>query len=91
MQQRTDADLVMLACTGTKDASDELVRRYQVQAKRIALKIVGQEEPAYESTQEAFLAAYLCTSFLLFAGSMLEPRLLARCQSGQRAPRLHAV
>ncbi len=62
MQERTDADLVVLACLGSREASEasnELIRRYQAQAKRIALKIVRQEELAHEITQEAFLAAYL--------------------------------
>ena len=59
MRERADAELVILACTGSQDASDELIKRYQAQAKRIALKIVKQEELAYEIIQEAFLAAYL--------------------------------
>jgi RNA polymerase sigma factor (sigma-70 family) len=49
----------VLACLGSREASNELIRRYQAQAKRIALKIVRQEELAHEITQEAFLAAYL--------------------------------
>ncbi len=59
MQQRTDADLVLLACMGNQDASNELIRRYQAGIKRVALKIVGQEELASEIAQEAFLTAYL--------------------------------
>ncbi len=44
MQQKTDGELTALARSGDKQASGELLERYQAMAMRIARGMVGQEE-----------------------------------------------
>lgn len=59
MQPREDAELVLLACSGNKEAFGELIERYQFMARRIAFGVMAQEDWVQEVIQEAFLAAYL--------------------------------
>jgi RNA polymerase sigma factor (sigma-70 family) len=59
MQQRGDAELVMLVRSGNKEAFGELIERYESMVRRIAFGVVAQEDWVQEITQEAFLAAYL--------------------------------
>jgi RNA polymerase sigma factor (sigma-70 family) len=59
LNTRTDAELVMLARGGDKDAFGCLVERYGPMAKRAALRMIGQEDIAQELCQEALLQAYL--------------------------------
>src|SRR5450432_1340463 len=59
MQPQGDAELVLLARSGNKEAFGELIERYQPMARRIAFGILAQEDWVLEVIQEAFLAAYL--------------------------------
>lgn len=60
MARRTDAELVALARSGSKEAFGELIERYQSMAKRIAIGMVANEDSAQDLVQEAMLQAYLC-------------------------------
>ncbi len=59
MEERTDIELVELARKGDKDAFGVLAQRYQVIARRFAMRLVGKEDSAQELAQEAMLQAYL--------------------------------
>lgn len=58
--ERTDAELVVLARSGDKDALGQLIERYQLMAERIAIEMVANENVAQDLVQEAMLQAYLC-------------------------------
>lgn len=58
MQSRTDAQLVELSRGGDRQAFDELIRRYQAQASRLACLLVGDRSEAEDLAQEAFLRAW---------------------------------
>jgi len=64
MQQRGDAELIMLVRSGDKEAFGELVERYEPMVRRIAFGVMAQEDWVQEITQEAFLAAYLSLDHL---------------------------
>jgi RNA polymerase sigma-70 factor, ECF subfamily len=53
-----DADLIALAKNGHGPAFDELVRRYQDLAFRVALVLVGDAETAADAAQEGVIKAY---------------------------------
>ncbi|OGO00170.1 MAG: hypothetical protein A2Y90_03940 [Chloroflexi bacterium RBG_13_52_12] len=59
MIEKTDAELVALARRGDKDAFGLLTQRYQVIARRFALRFIGNEDGAQDLAQEALLQAYL--------------------------------
>jgi len=59
MGNKTDAELVALARSGEKDAFGELVERYEMMARRIAVGMVANEDIAQELVQEAILQAFL--------------------------------
>ncbi len=59
MPEKSDSELVELVRQGHKEAFGELVERYEIMAKSIARRLVGQEEIARELVQEAMLQAYL--------------------------------
>lgn len=59
MVERTDTELVELARQGDKDAFGLLAQRYQMTARRFAIRLVGKEDSAQELAQEAMLQAYL--------------------------------
>jgi len=59
MEERTDIELVELARKGDKDAFGVLAQRYQMTARRLAMRLVGKEDSAQELAQEAMLQAYL--------------------------------
>ena len=62
--ERTDAQLVVLARSGDKDAFGQLIERYQSMAKRIAIAMVANENVVQDLVQEAMLQAYLCLGHL---------------------------
>jgi RNA polymerase sigma factor (sigma-70 family) len=59
LQEKTDRELVELACRGDKDAFGVLTRRYGEMARRLALRLVSRDDLAQDLTQEALLQAYL--------------------------------
>ncbi|UCB43334.1 MAG: bifunctional nuclease family protein [Dehalococcoidales bacterium] len=59
MGEETDIELVSLARSGDKDAFGLLAQRYQMTARRFAMRLVGKEDSAQELAQEAMLQAYL--------------------------------
>lgn len=59
MEERTDHELVALARNGDKDAFGVLAQRYQMTARRFAMRLVEKEDSAQELAQEAMLQAYL--------------------------------
>jgi RNA polymerase sigma factor (sigma-70 family) len=59
MRNKTDAELVALARSGEKDAFGELIERYEMMARRIAVGMVADEDIAREMVQEAILQAFL--------------------------------
>ena len=67
MEEKSDIELVELARNGDKDAFGQLVQRYQVTARRLAMRLVGNENSAQELAQEAMLQAYL------YLGSLRNP------------------
>lgn len=64
MTNTDDTELVALARSGDKDAFGQLIERYQQMVRRIALRMVAQEEIARELAQEAILQAYLSLDHL---------------------------
>jgi RNA polymerase sigma factor (sigma-70 family) len=59
LDERTDAELVVLAQAGDRDAFSQLIERCQGMASRIALRMVGHEALARELAHEAIVQAYL--------------------------------
>ncbi len=59
MEERTDIQLVELARQGDKDAFGLLAQRYQMLARRFAMRLIADEDSARELAQEAMLQAYL--------------------------------
>ncbi|MFC2070249.1 bifunctional nuclease domain-containing protein, partial [Chloroflexota bacterium] len=59
MDERTDIELVTLAREGDKNAFGLLVQRYQMLARRFAMRLVVNKDCAQELAQEAMLQAYL--------------------------------
>src|SRR5437870_4092084 len=59
-----DAELVALARSGDKSAFGQLIERYQQMVKRIALRMIADEDIARELAQEAILQAYLSLDHL---------------------------
>ncbi len=64
MQQDSDPWLLALACSGNKEAFNQLMTRYQPMAFHLAVRLVGNRESAYELVQEAMLQAYLSLEHL---------------------------
>jgi RNA polymerase sigma factor (sigma-70 family) len=64
MNNKADTELVALARSGNKDAFSQLIERYQLMAKRIALGMIAREDIARELVQEAILEAYLSLDHL---------------------------
>ncbi|MCE7987788.1 MAG: sigma-70 family RNA polymerase sigma factor [Caldilinea sp. CFX5] len=59
MEQLTDGELVVAARSGDKAAFGQLVDRHLPMARRVAMRMVGNQEIAWELAQEALLQAYL--------------------------------
>ena len=59
LEYKTDSELVTLARDGDKDAFGVLVRRHQMTARRLAMRLVAREDRAQELAQEAMHQAYL--------------------------------
>ncbi|HLH63123.1 MAG TPA: bifunctional nuclease domain-containing protein [Ktedonobacteraceae bacterium] len=59
VDERSDAELVILARAGDKHAFGQLISRYQPMAERIAMGMVANAFVAQELAQEAILQAYL--------------------------------
>lgn len=59
MEQLTDSELVVAACAGDKIAFGHLVDRHLPMARRVAMRMIGNQEIAWELAQEALLQAYL--------------------------------
>src|SRR5690242_3409370 len=59
MERIPDADLVARARSGDKEAFGALIERHGHMARRIALRMVADEEIARELVQEAMLQAFL--------------------------------
>jgi RNA polymerase sigma factor (sigma-70 family) len=59
LENKSDSELVILARNGDKDAFGLLVRRYQLTAERLAMRLVAREDRAQELAQEAMHQAYL--------------------------------
>ena len=59
LAERTDRELVILARQGDREAFGCLIERYQMLARRIALRMSGAEDAAQDLVQEAMLQAYL--------------------------------
>ncbi|MBN1176785.1 MAG: bifunctional nuclease family protein [Dehalococcoidales bacterium] len=64
MAEKTDIELVELARQGDKDAFGVLAKRYQLTARRFAMRLVANEDSVQELAQEAMLQAYLSLSRL---------------------------
>ncbi|GAC1522956.1 MAG: RNA polymerase sigma factor RpoE [Ktedonobacteraceae bacterium] len=64
MEQKTDAELVLLASEGNRDAFAYPEERFQQRVRRIAMHMVAGEEIARELAQEALLQAYLSLEHL---------------------------
>lgn len=64
MDEKSDAELIVLARRGDKNAFGHLARRYQSMAERIAMGMVTNAFIAQELAQEAILQAYLSLDHL---------------------------
>ncbi len=64
MDEKSDAELIVLARGGDKNAFGLLARRYQPMAERIAMGMVTNAFLAQELAQEAILQAYLSLDHL---------------------------
>lgn len=59
MSEQSDPELIFLSQQGDKAAFGQLVSRYQPMAKRLATRVIGNEDLAQELVQDAMLQAYL--------------------------------
>jgi RNA polymerase sigma-70 factor (ECF subfamily) len=57
-EQMTDQDLVEAVLKGEKQSYEALIDRYKNMAYKIALKLLGDADPARDVVQESFIAAY---------------------------------
>jgi len=57
-KDRTDADLIAAVVAGNKEAFAGIVEKYRHRAFLAAVSIVGNEQDAYDLSQEAFIRAY---------------------------------
>jgi RNA polymerase sigma factor (sigma-70 family) len=64
VDEKSDAELIVLARSGDKNAFGHLARRYQSMAERIAIGMVANAFLAQELAQEAILQAYLSLDHL---------------------------
>lgn len=64
MDEQSDAELIVLARGGDKDAFGQLAGRYQPMAERIAMGMIANAFLAQELAQEAILQAYLSLDHL---------------------------
>ncbi|HEX6482794.1 MAG TPA: bifunctional nuclease domain-containing protein [Ktedonobacteraceae bacterium] len=64
MDEKSDAELIVLARAGDKNAFGHLARRYQPMTERIAMGMVANAFLAQELAQEAMLQAYLSLGHL---------------------------
>jgi RNA polymerase sigma factor (sigma-70 family) len=64
VDEKSDAELIVLARGGDKNAFGHLARRYQSMAERIAMGMVANAFLAQELAQEAILQAYLSLDHL---------------------------
>lgn len=64
MKEKTDAELVLLTRAGNREAFGYLVERYLQMVRRIAARLIADEEIARELAQEAILQAYLSLDHL---------------------------
>lgn len=53
-----DNDLIMSYLAGDGEALNELVRRYQKEAVRVAYSVLGNEDDAFDATQDAFIKVF---------------------------------
>jgi RNA polymerase sigma factor (sigma-70 family) len=59
MEENSDSELVLLARQGNKEAFGLLIKRYQTMARRVAGRMIADEDTAQELVQESLLQAYL--------------------------------
>jgi len=59
LEEKTDIELVVMARQGDKDAFGLLAERYQMLARRFAMRLVADDDAAQELAQESMLQAYL--------------------------------
>ena len=71
MDQRTDSELVIAARLGDKAAFGHLVDRHLPMARRLAMRMIGNQEIAWELAQEAYIQAYLSLDKLREPASFL--------------------
>lgn len=64
MREKTDAELVVMARSGNKEAFGQLMERHQLLASRIAFSMVANKDIAQDLVQEAILQAYLSLNHL---------------------------
>ncbi len=54
----TDDQLILECQRGSKDSFEELVQRYQQRVYALAYRYMGNEDDAYDMSQDAFIKAY---------------------------------
>ncbi len=64
MEEKTDTELVARARRGDKDAFGLLTQRYELIARRFAMRLLGGSDSVLDLVQEAMLQAYLSLSSL---------------------------
>jgi RNA polymerase sigma-70 factor (ECF subfamily) len=91
VDQRTDSELVIAARLGDKAAFGHLVDRHLPMARRLAMRMIGNQEIAWELAQAAYLQAYLSLDKLREPASFLSwQHGIVRnvCRSHLRSPNL---
>ena len=91
MENRADAELVIQAQAGDKQAFGCLIERYQTMARQLAFRLVVNESIAKELAQEAMLQAYLSLKQLREANrfkSWLYGIVLNVCRSHLRSQKI---
>jgi RNA polymerase sigma-70 factor, ECF subfamily len=93
--ERDDDELMLLARGGLKEAFDELVRRHQARALRIAARYLGGAPLllAQDVTQNAFISVYQALPHYQPRGQFsayLHRTLLNQCRMAQRRARVES-
>ncbi|MBN1210164.1 MAG: RNA polymerase sigma factor [Myxococcaceae bacterium] len=97
-EERSDAELMLLASAGAEDAFEALVRRHLARVQRFATKYLGAPAAGAEVAQEAFLKIWHARRdfrparpFSVYLFTVVRNHCRNRYRDSQRASHRHAL